>query len=282
MLFTDSQEKQWTKEMVLQQLERVGADSCQILFIHTDLMFGLPNKQLKRKEYLQALYETLLKLNVQTLIFPAFTYSFQNHEDYDVRNSRTSMGALIEFIRKQPGVFRSLDPMLSLIAVGERADIVLGGVGDHCFGPDSCFSRLHSESGVKFLFFGADFTEYFTYIHFIEKVMDVPYRFDMSFKGTITDHDGNSFEHTHSIHTQCGGVVLRGTRELKRDLIEKGLLKTAPLGDGELACISEEDVFCEVTKRIRADPYSFVMPYTDADLTKEYTFGRDGKRITHC
>lgn len=282
MLFTDSSGTQWTREMVLQQLKLVGADDCQFLFIHTDLMFGVPNRMLGRKGYLLALYETLLELRVPTLVFPAFTYSFQNHENFDVRSSRTSMGALIEFIRKQPNVHRSLDPMLSLIAVGEKSDIVFGEIGNHCFGPDSCFNRLHNESGVKFLFLGADFAEYFTYIHFIEKVLDVPYRFDMSFKGMITDYAGNTFEHTHAIHTQCGGVTLTGTRELKQDLIEKGMLKAVPFGDAELACVSEKDVFQEVTNRIQNNPYSFVMPYTEADLTKEYTFGRDGKRITHC
>lgn len=281
-LFTDSKKKTWTKEMVLRQLKEVGADSCQFLFIHTDLMFGMPNKQLKRKEYLQALYEILLELKVPTLMFPAFTYSFQNHEDFDVRNSRTSMGALIEFIRKQPDVYRSLDPMLSVIAVGERADIVLGDPGCHCFGPDSCFNRLHHEEGVKFLFFGADFAEYFTYIHFIEKIMDVPYRFDMCFNGIITDYDGHSYEHAHAIHTQCGGVTLAGTQEFKADLLAKGMLKTAPLGDAEVACIAERDVFAEATRWIEENPFGFVLPYTQEDLTHEYTFGKDGARISHC
>lgn len=282
MLFVDSSQVFWTKEMVLEQLRAVGADDCQLLFIHTDLMFGVPNQGLGRKGYLQALYETLLELGVPTLIFPAFTYSFQNHETFDVRNSRTSMGALIEFIRKQPGVYRSMDPMLSMIGIGERADLVLGDIGDHCFGENSCFSRLHRIDGVKFLFFGADFSEYFTYIHYIEKVMEVPYRFDMNFTGTIIDYDGNSFLHTHAIHTQCGGVTLTGNDALKQDLIAKGLLKIAPLGDAELACVSEKDVFAEVTNRIQKNPFSFVEPYTLKDLTHEYTFGRNGTRITHC
>lgn len=75
---------------------------------------------------------------------------------------------------------------------------------------------------------------------------------------------------------------MTGTRELKQDLIEKGMLKVVSFGDAELACVSEKDIFQEVTNRIQNNPYSFVMPYTDADLTKEYTFGRGGKRVTHC
>lgn len=231
---------------------------------------------------MQALYQTLLALDVPTLIFPAFSYSFPNHEVFDVRESRTSMGVLIEYIRKQPGVRRSLDPLLSMIAVGKRIDLMDGEPGNHCFGPDSGFDRLHRMDGVKFLFFGADFAEYFTYIHYIEKVMEVPYRFDMPFTGTIVDYDGNSFQHTHAIHTQCGGVKLKNFSQLKQELSADGLLKTTTLGDSEITCISERDIFEQVTKRLSENPYSFVEPYHKEDLVYEYTFGKNGERVTHC
>lgn len=281
-LFTDSTGQSWTKQRVLGQLRAVGADDCEVLFMHTDLLFGRPERKLGRKGYLQALYQTFLELGVPTLVFPGFSYSFANHETYDVRRSRTSMGALNEYIRTQPGVVRSLDPLLSLLVVGKRTDLAEGGPGDHSFGPDSGFARLHQTGGVKFLFFGADFAEYFTYIHYIEKVMDVPYRFDMSFTGTIIDERGRAFQHTHAIHTQCGGVKLKNYAQLGKELSAGGFLNTAKLGDGEAACISEPDIYREVCGRLQRDPYSFVEPYTRDDLTHVYTFGRNGERVTHC
>lgn len=282
VMFTDSCQQEYTSQDILQRLKSVGADDCEILFIHTDILFGRPNAALGKKGYLQELYQILLDLHVPTLIFPAFSYSFPNHEAFDVRNSRTSMGALIEFIRKQPGVCRSLDPLLSMIAVGKRTDLMEGPPGSHCFGPDSGFDRLHHEKNVKFLFFGADFAEYFTYIHYIEKVMEVPYRFDKSFTGEIIDYDGHKFEHTHTIHTQCGGVVLKNFSRLKAELLEAGYLKSVPIGDLEAACIAEADVFREVSARIYANPFTFVHPYTSSDLIHEYTFGKNGERVTHC
>lgn len=281
-LFTDSSGRIWSREDVLERLKAVGADNCEILFVHTDILFGRPNRALGRNGYLQGLYQVLLELGVPTLIFPSFSYSFANHEDYDVRQSRTSMGALIEYIRKQPGVHRSLDPLLSLLVIGAREDLAAGPPTGHSFGPGSSFDRLHQAGGVKFLFFGAEFEEYFTYIHYIEKVLDVPYRFDMSFSGSITDYDGNSFRHTQAIHTQCGGVTLKNFSPLKRKLVGAGILKLARLGDKELACIAEEDIFRSVSDAIRSNPFSFVEPYTQDDLTHIYTFGRNGERVTHC
>ena len=172
----------------------MGADACEILFVHTALLFGRPNRALGRKGYLQALYEVLLDLQVPTLVFPAFSYSFANHENYDVRRSRTSMGALVEYIRTRPEVCRSLDPLLSLSVAGARTDLTAGRPTGHSFGPDSGFDRLHRAGNVKFLFLGADFAEHFTYIHYIEKVLEVPYRFDMFFTGNITGHDGQTLD----------------------------------------------------------------------------------------
>lgn len=282
VLFTDSQKKNYTADDLSEALRAVGAHQCKVLFTHTDLTFGFPNPELKRTGYLQALYEVLQGLGVKTLLFPSFSYSFCNHEDYHVRNSRTSMGALIEYIRKQPEVRRSLDPLLSILVAGERMDLVEGGPGSHSFGPDSGFDRLHKTEDVKFLFLGADFSEYFTYIHYIEKVLEVPYRFDMFFTGMITDYNGSVFPHTHGIHTQCGGVKLKNFLKLKQELLEADVLKRFPLGDSELVCISEEDIYREASRRIRDDPFAFVEPYTESSLTHIYTFGKNGERVTHC
>ncbi len=281
-VFLDTNNRKYKKNDILQCLKGIGADQCDILFVHTDVMFGVPNPELGRKGYLQALYDVLLSLNVRTLIFPAFSYSFCNHEDYDVRNSKTSMGALIEYIRKQPNVHRSFDPLLSMIAVGENAGIVDREIGFQALGPGSGFERIHLVNDVKFLFFGADFDECFTYIHHIEKVLKVPYRYDQSFSGYIIDYDGNRFEHVHSINTQCGGVTLKNFAELKRDLMQDGILNVAKLGNLEVACASEKSIYCEVVTRIDNNPNTFVLPYTERDLTHEYMFGKNGERITHC
>lgn len=281
-VFKDIDNKWYTVSDITDCLKTVGADKCDILFAHTDVSFGIPNAALKRKQYLDALYESLLFLNVGTLMFPSFTYSFCNNENYDVRNSKTSMGALIEHIRKKDGVKRSLDPLLSMIAIGKQEDIVDGNVGNHSLGKDSVFNRLHNSSNAKFLFFGADFTEYFTYVHYVEKMLNVPYRFDKAFSGKIIDYSGNEYDDTHYIHTQCGGVKLKNYQRMKNELFAEGKLQIAKLGNSEVAVISEVDAYNAIYTRITSNINSFVEPFIEADLTYEYTFGKNGERITHC
>lgn len=281
-VFKDINNKWYTEIDITEGLKSIEADKCDILFVHTDVAFGMPNVDLKRKEYLDSLYNSLLALNVETLIFPSFTYSFCNNENYDVRNSKTSMGALIEHIRKKEGVKRSLDPLLSMIAFGKNENIVEGDVGNHSLGKNSVFNRLHNCDNVKFLFFGADFAEYFTYVHYVEKMLEVPYRFDKAFSGKIMDYDGNEYEDIHYIHTQCGGVKLKNYQQMKEELIADNKLKTAKMGNSEIAAISEEDAYNAIYNRISKNINSFVEPFTEKDLTYEYTFGKNGERVTHC
>ena len=281
-VFKDINNNWYTEADIIEGLKSIEADKCDILFVHTEVAFGMPNVDLKRKQYLDVLYDSLLALNVGTLIFPSFTYSFCNNENYDVRNSKTSMGALIEHIRKKDGVKRSLDPLLSVIAMGKNENIVEGDVGNHSLGKNSVFNRLHNCDNVKFLFFGADFAEYFTYVHYVEKMLEVPYRFDKAFRGKIIDYDGNEYEDIHYIHTQCGGVKLKNYQQMKEELIADNKLKTAKMGNSEIAATSEADAYNAIYNRISKNINSFVEPFTEKDLTHEYTFGKNGERVTHC
>lgn len=281
-LFTDSGGRAYTQTDISTRLKAIGVQDCDILFVHTDVAFGRPNPALGRKGYLEGLYQALLELHVDTMIFPAFSYSFCNHEDYNVRESKTSMGALIEYVRKTANARRTLDPLLSLLEIGRPSGLMDVPLGCRALGEGSGFDWLHQQSKVKFLFFGADFSSCFTYIHHIEKILEVPYRYDQQFSGMIIDKKEKRFYHEHSIHTACGGVSLKDFSALRGHLEEDGRLKAVAMGNLEAVCVSERDVWLEVQKRLRYDPYSFVEPYTEADLIHEYTFGKNGERVTHC
>jgi aminoglycoside 3-N-acetyltransferase len=164
---------------------KVGADDCDVLFVHTEINFGAP--ALKRQALLAALLETLESLRTETLIFPVFTFSFCNREPFDVQNSATSMGILNDFARKNGKGTRSKDPLLSVYTLG----IPISGMdnlGIDALGKDSGYDRLHNcGKRVKFLFFGADMRACFTYTHYVEAVFGVPYRYNRVFEGSVID-----------------------------------------------------------------------------------------------
>jgi aminoglycoside 3-N-acetyltransferase len=113
-----------------------------------------------------------------TLVMPAFPFR-GSHEAYlrgapvfDARRSPARVGLLNETLRRRPGVKRSLDPDLSIVAFGPLADQVTGPglTGADPMGADSPFQRI-IDLGGAFLGLGVSFN-YMSLIH----VLDARYR----------------------------------------------------------------------------------------------------------
>ena len=256
-LFIDDDGRKYDKEDIVEALKNVDAHECETLFIHSDIAFGSPVVGFKRKDYLKALYNAITALNVRNIIVPTFTYSFCNHEDYDVRNSRTSMGALSEFIRQQDGRYRTLDPLLSF-SVPDILKHKFERISNHSLGKGSGFDILHSMDSVKFLFFGAKQGECFTYLHYIEKMLDVPYRYDQKFTGKLIDYDGESRYVTQIIHTHCYGVKIPNSYDyFENELLERKLIKKVKLGNSTVSCIDKDVAYRQISEKINNDPYYF-------------------------
>lgn len=282
-LFCDMNGKVFSKEDLRESLLHVGAADCETLFIHSDIMFGTPAKGFRRMELLETLFQTIDSLNVPNVIIPAFTYSFCNHEDFDVLKSKTSMGSFNEYYRKKENRYRTHDPLLSL-SVPEKLRSLFENVSAHSLGTGSGLDIVHQMKDVKFLFLGADMANCFTYVHYVEKMLDVPYRFDMPFEGNVIDEKGTVLKKTQFIHTQCAGVQLPDRYDyFENDLLAKGKLQKVQYGDKYISCISEKDAYEEIKRNIETNKFYYLAkPYKDDDLIHEYTYDWTKSRITHC
>lgn len=282
-LFFDTKGSAFSVEDLHESLLQVGAADCETLFIHSDIMFGTPAKGFRRTELLEALYQAIVSLSVPNVIIPAFTYSFCNHEDYDVLNSKTSMGSFNEYYRKKENRYRTHDPLLSL-SVPEKLRPLFESVIEHSLGVGSGLDIVHHMKDVKFLFLGADVGNCFTYVHYVEKILDVPYRFDMPFEGKVIDENGNVSQKTQYIHTQCAGVQLPERYDyFEKDLLTKGKLQQCQYGDKFISCISEKDAYEEIVRNIEKNKFYYLAkPYRDEDLIHQYTYDWTKSRITHC
>ncbi len=269
----------------LQVLKKVGACNCKTLFIHSDIMFGRINPEIKRSEYMQILMCLFKDLYIENIIMPTFTYSFNNGRNFDVMESRSLMGTLSEALISTDGIYRTLDPMLSFAVKGNLGkEFENFKFSNNSLGENSFYDFLNKQSDVKYLFFGADLADCFTYVHYVERMIEVPYRFDMNFSGSIIDYSGKPNITDWVISTQCGGVKLYERNEhFKKDLQEKGLLKLIPFGDKEISCISQEDARKQIIENIENNKFYFLKkPYEEKDLTHIYVMKQEGKLVTHC
>jgi aminoglycoside 3-N-acetyltransferase len=271
-LFKDNTGNWITYNDVVSFLKKVGADKCDILFIHTETSFGIPNAQFKRKEYLELLYSAILELKVKTIIFPSFSFSFCNNEKYNVSQSRSRMGALNEYVRCLTESIRSIDPILSVTVVGQNKEIIKD-LGKNSIGKDSIFDRLHKNDNVKFLFFGAEIAKCFTYIHYVEEQYSVPYRYNREFKGIIND-GVREYEDIYTLYVKYKGIVPAISYNFEQHLFENGSLKRVNCGNSPITCISEKDAHFEIINKLNSDINYFLdKPFVDEDLEPLYIPG---------
>lgn len=236
-------------------LRNCGAHDCDVLFVHAGINFGSPC--VRRTELLQALTDTLLHLGPPTVCFPTFTFSFINRESFDPQHTPGRMGVLSEFFRKLPGVVRSADPLMSIVATGPASQR-LTAVGSQSCGENSSFHHLSQTAGVRFLFFGVRAQDCFTYMHFLEWTVRAPYRYDRDFHGMLI-RDGQPATASATLFVRHPGVFPGpGNAAYEQRLIDSGIMRSQPFGDNFIHCVPETGAKSLWLQLYHQDPGFFI------------------------
>jgi aminoglycoside 3-N-acetyltransferase len=268
-LFTDKQNKWITNHDILKKLEKVGANNCNILYIHTSISFGAPNPALGKNELLEIILETFSELKVPTICFPTFTFSFCNGKEFDVTQSKSKMGALNEHARKRPGTIRSVDPLMSVALIGTDKDLATG-IGHNSVGKNSTFDKLHYRDKVKFLFFGTKIGDCFTYMHYMEDFLKVPYRYDKNFTGKIITPE-KTYEDTYTLFVRYKNIFPgKGSYVYEDQMIAKGIAKKELCGDTFIISVDEPPAFEAYADLIKKEPDYFIDPKSVHDFDKTF------------
>lgn len=247
-LFKTKNNEWITDTEIIKKLVEIKAYDCDVLFVHSDLSFGVPNLECNRNDILSAVFDCIKGLGVKNICFPTFTFSFCNGKDYNVTKSKSKMGALNEFVRKQEYAVRSIDPLMSVTLVGNNKSLV-ENIEHNSVGVGSTFDQLHHHKNVKFLFFGVSAAKCFTYTHYIEERIGVPYRYNRQFSGTIIN--GNQqYQDTYNLFVRYEGVVPTTKNDFEQYLLKNELLKLVKCGDDFISCIDEDTAYPALCEKI--------------------------------
>lgn len=127
-----------------------------------------------------------------TLVFPLFNFDFTRGAPFDIRTTKSQMGALSEAARQHPEAFRSGHPIYSFAAIGKDAkEFEVDNYSG--YGPDSPFAVLHNLRG-KIAVLDLPDQNSMTFYHYVEETLAVPYRYHKEFSGRYTGRDGNAVQ----------------------------------------------------------------------------------------
>lgn len=238
-------------------LRRVDAHKCKVLYIHSELNFGIPNPKLRPKQLLGVILQVIERLGVPTICMPTFTFSFCNGKDYNPEKSKSQMGALNEFFRKQPEVVRSMDPLMSVAVKGENLGLALN-VSSHSISSGSTFDMIHHTEDVKFLLLGPRIGFCLTYMHYLEWLFSVDYRYIRSFRGKVIDGDKENIVEQDLFVRYKGVTANTKSYDYEEMMVDAGAAKRIEVGEGFISTVDEPIATHYYRKCLDIDPHFFV------------------------
>ena len=231
----------YQREELTTALAKLPLGHGDVLFCHSNLgFFGRMTGTQNIDELCEIFFEEILaRVGPHgTLVVPTFTYSFPRREIFDVQRTSSKMGAFSEWVRRRPNAIRSRDPCYSVAAVGADAESLTRDVSTNSFDENSFFGRFSRRNG-KIL--NLNFDAGSTFVHFVERKLNVPYRFDKSFVGVMRDNDvDRSVSSTIWVRYLCDDSLEAAFEAFDEAARAERLFVTVPLGRGQLGSISAE------------------------------------------
>jgi len=249
----------YTRSDIVDSLRAVGIGEGDSVFSHSNLgFFGQLNGIPSKKEYCDVFYSAIRDVigKSGTFVVPTFTYSFTDGDFFDPSETKSDMGMLSEYIRTHSESIRSSDPNFSVAAIGPNAEYFTKNPPSHSFGQNSFWERFLAAQG-KFCNFNFDSAS--TFLHYVERCLDVPYRWDKPFAGTL--RQGNSEQRR---------VFYHYVRDLQTDdhapnfeafdkyASEKSVVNRKNLAKGQVVVISAQDTY-EITEAGYLEDQSFLI-----------------------
>jgi|TARA_B100000315_G_C14515581_1_gene558992 aminoglycoside 3-N-acetyltransferase len=254
----------YTRSDLVEALRAAGLRRGDIAFSHSHIgFFGIPEGAPNPKAACSLILDALLEVlgDSGTLVVPTFTYSFPAGMTFDTDLTHSDCGVFTEFVRTHEAAYRSIDPCVSVAAIGADAKELTRAVPSNAYGRDSFFERFFAADGK---ICNLNFDAGSTFVHFVERELEIPYRFDKTFSGTIRAN-GVTRSATSTIWVRYVSSVdttaeFEALDELART---QGLFQTATVGRGQVGVITAAATFELIERTLPERPWFL----TRAELT---------------
>lgn len=247
----------YTAKDMTAALRKVGLHEDDTVMFHVSLgMFGVA-EGITSQDELHRLFLECVRAVVGpggTVLIPAYTYSLCRGERFDVRSSPSTIGAFPEFFRQQQGVVRSQEPILSVCGQGPKVKDLFEDLPCTCYGEDCLYARLVAcKAKICTMGLGLNWA---TFLHHIEEISRVPYRYLKIFRGEMLDTLGQCKTVDWLYYARVlGRNAETNMRSLILQLSNEHASSHAGLGRSGLDCIKADHYFYRASECMRADPW---------------------------
>jgi aminoglycoside 3-N-acetyltransferase len=190
-----------------------------------------------------------------TLVMPAFNFDFNKGQPWDVRNTPSQMGVLTELVRTDPRAKRIFHPIYSFSIIGKYADELTRERYKSSYERKSLFGKLRDLDG-KIMIIGLSYTHSFTFVHHVEEMEGVDYRYKKAFTGQVTDENGVTVTDTfYMMVRDLDKGVITEVDPMGALLEEHGVVKTQRIGEADVKMMKATEAYAFIAREMRRDPF---------------------------
>ncbi|NMB33100.1 MAG: AAC(3) family N-acetyltransferase [Clostridium sp.] len=136
-----------------------------------------------------------------TVLFPTYNWGFCKGETFDYKNTVSKTGSLSVEALKRKDFIRTKHPIYSYAVWGKDSEKLYNMDNISSFGDDSPFSYMR-KNNAKMLIIGVPYDHSFTFMHHVEEMENVPYRYMKDFTAYYVDGCGKRSMRTYSMYVR--------------------------------------------------------------------------------
>ncbi len=211
------------------------------IILHSDVFkLGFFKTNLSYDENLELIHDLILDVfHDFQIIVPTFNYDFLQSKVYDVKNDKSQVGALNEFFRKKYISNRTYTPVFNVITTKQNSQIKK----DSCKDPHgkASFYNTAYKNNYDIIFLGKFIP---SMAHYIERRINVPYRYKKKFSGKIKKYKGNILPTSieYNVRPLLNKTIVMDTKKIINDLKKKKILKYIDNKKNFLGCYNSKVV----------------------------------------
>lgn len=228
------------------------------VIIHTNLgfLYQYTNQKINLINVNKILFDFLKEYfqKKNTVLIPVYNYQFTKKGRINFNNSKSELGSFNNFVINKKGTNRTIDPVFSHIILGRHREILKLKTNE-AFGIHSIFNYLYKNK-YKIVCLGCS-VDRITFLHYIEKVNYVPYRYNKIFSGHIV---------FNNVKKKINYKYFVGDKKIDYSIKEKNVLKLVDkqkfkkVSFGKFNCYSTSAHFLmrEITKKLKKNKYFLI------------------------
>ena len=137
-----------------------------------------------------------------TLLIPTFNWDFCKGIPFDIKKTPCRTGSIGKCALKREDFLRTAHPIYSFAVWGAGAEELSSMDNRSSFGSCSPFSYCR-EHNAKNVFIDVECQHSFTFVHYVEEMIGVSYRYLKNFTADYTDAEGRTSKRTYCMHVRA-------------------------------------------------------------------------------